>query len=62
MLALIDASGEIIASGRRAITIFVDRPTCFACRRDGALSKMKEFLGLDELVILDSLGDVWPVP
>ena len=55
-MALMDASGSILASNRKVVTIYVDRPTCDWCINDGGLIALKKFLGLDELVVFDSLG------
>ena len=58
-IGLLEASGEIVTSGTKRVTIFVDRPSCFACQHDGVLPALKDLLELDELVVVDSLGGIF---
>ncbi|QDT36048.1 polymorphic toxin-type HINT domain-containing protein [Stratiformator vulcanicus] len=56
--ALMEASGEIISSARKNITIFVDRRTCRFCQNDGTIEGIKDLLELDSVTILDKLGNI----
>ena len=55
-MALMDASGTILAHNKKVVHIYVDRITCDWCKNDKGLMALKKFLGIDELVIFDSTG------